>query len=225
MNEFVGLEWHLLRGHEGVVLVQDSVFAGGGYGLSMNHPPQRFELNNVLLANRGGGVLTEFRKGDAESCDVNFRNVTQRFGYSVIDAIVHDDSIASLLVRLTSSECVYDPQSAIVRVKPPATWSADKIRVAFRSAETGNPAIVSPNTASAIYIDSSLGQPVTLPASQVTEDSLLLADLEFQTSDANSQGESPTLQSPWDSSALLDFDGPKLTSQMPGIDVKKLPNE
>ena len=225
LNEFVGLEWHLLRGHEGVVIAQDSVFAGGGYGLSMNHPPRRFELSNVLLANRGGGVLTEFRKGDAESWDASFRNVTQRFGYSVIDAIVHDDSAPALKVGLTSAECVYEPQAAVIRVKPPQSWRADKIEVAFRSAESGNPAIVPPNIASVIYIDASLGQPVTLPASQVTEDNLLLADLEFDVAEpANTDGSSKK-QSPWTASSLRDYDGPKLTNQMPGVDVSKLPNE
>jgi hypothetical protein len=59
----------------------------------------------------------------------------------------------------------------------------------------------------------------------VTEDNLLLADLEFEIAEpANTDGSSKK-QSPWTASSLRDYDGPKLTDQMPGVDVSKLPSE
>ena len=217
-DDFEGLAWLKLAKTEGVVLVRNSVFAGGGYGLSMNHPPRRFELQNVLLANRGSGVLCEFQKGDFTSWSVTARNVTQRFGYSLLDAMVHDNGIRSLELNLASSESVYSPQMAILRLRIPDAWSPDAIRVQLQAGESGNPAIVPPTVTPVVYIDPRLRQPVSLPESQLTDNSVLLAELIFDEQAASSNGASE-----WSSSALLDFEGPKMTLVMPGIDVKQLP--
>lgn len=95
-DNFVGLAWHRLSGSEGSVTMRNSVFAGGGYAVSFNHPPRRCELDNVLLANRGSGLLCEFKQGDLDSWDMFLTNVTQRFGFSVVDAIVHGNGIAQV---------------------------------------------------------------------------------------------------------------------------------
>ncbi|MFO0999286.1 MAG: protein kinase [Planctomycetaceae bacterium] len=218
-DNFEGLAWLKLAEAEGVVLVRNSVFAGGGYGLSMNHPPRRFELQNVLLANRGSGILCEFQKGDSMNWNVTARNVTQRFGYSLLDAMVHDNGIRSLELNLASSESVYSPQMAILRFRIPDAWSPDAIRVQLQAGESGNPAIVPPTVTPAVYIDPRLRQPVSLPESQLTDNSVLLAELIFDeqsstTADATNE---------WSSSVLLDFEGPKMTLVMPGIDGKQLP--
>lgn len=221
-DNFEGLAWLKLADAEGVVLVRNSVFAGGGYGLSMNHPPRRFELQNVLLANRGSGVLCEFQNGDSTIWNVVARNVTQRFGYSLLDAVVHDNGIRSLELSLASSESVYSPQMAILRLRIPDAWSPDGIRVQLQAGESGNPAIVPPTVIPVVYIDPRLNQPVSLPESQLTDNSVLLADLVF-----NEQSSSPesaaSESSEWSSSALLDFEGPKMTLVMPGIEVTQLP--
>lgn len=222
LTEFVGVEWHRPRGSEGVVTISDSVFAGGGYGLSMNHPPRRLELNNVLISNRGGGLLAEFQKTDAEIWDISLRNVTQRFGFSLLDAIVHNDGIRSLTLNVLSTECAYAPQTAVVRIKTPGNWRSEQIKASFRAAETGNPAVIPPNVIPVVYIDPSLGQAIALPDSQLDEEELLPAELQFNDADASTSANPKTA---WDGSRLQDFDGPKLTDRMPGIIPENLPAE
>lgn len=225
-DNFVGLAWHRLSGTEGNVTMRNSVFAGGGYAVSFNHPPRRCELDNVLLANRGSGLLCEFKRSDPDSWDMFLTNVTQRFGFSVVDAIVHGNGIARLNLNMTATECVFSPQMAIVRLQTPAAWRPEMMQIQVRGGETGNPAVVPPSVASAIYIDQSLGQPVSLPEAQLKNDGVLLADLVFDetkpgvgTNDAGAPGQ----PSPWINSSLVDFEGPKLTTMMPGVVVARLP--
>ncbi|MEJ7592510.1 MAG: protein kinase [Planctomycetaceae bacterium] len=225
-DNFVGLAWHRLPGTEGSVMIRNSVFGGGGYAASFNHPPRRCELDNVLLANRGSGLLCEFRKGDSDSWDVYCMNVTQRFGFSVVDAIVHSGGIARLSLNMTATESVFSPQMAIVRLQPPAAWRPDAMHVQVRGGETGNPAVVPPSVSTAVYIDKTLGQPVSLPEAQLKNEGVLLADLIFdETSpDAAASGAAVAERSsPWINSSLVDFEGPKLTTMMPGIIVARLP--
>ena len=221
-DDFEGLAWLKLADAEGVVLVRNSVFAGGGYGLSLNHPPRRLELQNVLLANRGSGILCEFQKGDATNWSVTARNVTQRFGFSLLDAMIHDNGIRSLELNLASSESVYSPQMAVLRLRIPDAWSPDAIRVQLQAGESGNPAIVPPTVTPVVYIDPRLRQPVSLPEPQLTDNSVLLAELIFDEQNPSADG-TGNETSEWSSSALLDFEGPKMTPVMPGIDVKQLP--
>jgi len=225
-DNFVGMAWHQLSGTEGNVTIRNSVFAGGGYAASFNHPPRRCELENVLLANRGSGILCEFKKGDSDSWDVFFSNVTQRFGFSVVDAIVHSGGIDRLSLNMTVTESVFSPQMAIVRLQPPAAWRPEAMQVQVRGGETGNPAVVPPSVTTAVYIDKALGQPVSLPETQLKNDGVLLADLVFdETSSATvASGTAQADQtSPWINSSLVDFEGPKLTTLMPGIVVARLP--
>ena len=221
-DDFEGLAWLKLADAEGVVLVRNSVFAGGGYGLSLNHPPRRFELQNVLLANRGSGILCEFQKNDATNWSVTARNVTQRFGFSLLDVMVHDNGIRSLELNLASSESVYAPQMAILRLRIPEAWNSEAIRVQLQAGESGNPAIVPPTVTPVVYIDPRLRQPVSLPDSQLTENSVLLAELIFDEQNST-PGTAPVGSSEWSSSALLDFEGPKMKLVMPGIDATQLP--
>ena len=66
----------------------------------------------------------------------------------------------------------------------------------------------------------SLGQFVGLPDGQITENTLLLADLTFGRPPS---GDGAPDGSDWSASALEDFEGPKLTEIMPGIAVSRLP--
>ena len=145
------------------------MFAGGGYAASFNHPPRRCELDNVLLANRGSGILCEFHKGDMDSWNVFCKNVTQRFGFSVVDAIIHSGGISRLSLNMTVTESVFSPQMAIVRLQPPAAWRPDAMQVQVRGGETGNPAVVPPSAATAVYIDKATGT-TSEPAGSSTEE-------------------------------------------------------
>ena len=213
-DRFEGIAWLGAAGSEGVVIIRNTVFAGGGYGLSFNHPPRRCEFDNVLFANRVSGILCEFQKGDADAWDFVAHNVTQRFGFSVADTVVHDGGIDRVRIILTSAECVYAPRMAILRLHVPASWKADAMKVQLSASENGNPTVVPPATQPVVYIDQRLGQPV----------SLLLADLEFDEGRRTNNGENANAPgSEWSGSELLDFEGPKLTPIMPGIDASRLP--
>jgi hypothetical protein len=220
-DDFAGLAWDRLRETEGVVLVTDSVFAGGGYAMSLSGRPRRCEWNNVLLASRGGGVLCAFRTGDSLDWAIDCDHVTQRFGFSVVDVIVPDDATGRLRLVMTSTDCVFAPQMAVTRIRSPQSWTPEAMQVLFRAREAGYPAIVPPGTQPVAWIDPALNQPVSLPDRQVPEQSLLLAELTFR-DPATTPAAAPT---PWDSSALEDFDGPKFTTSMPGIDTARLPVE
>lgn len=221
-DNFQGIEWRRPNSEAGIIMIRSTVFAGGGYGLSFNHPPHRCELENVLFANRGSGMLCEFQKGDAESWNLLCTNVTQRFGFSLLDTVIQKDGLKQVQINLTSSECVYSPQMAIVRLQAPEVMRPDAMRIEFRAGESGNPAVVPPDTRPAVYIDRRLNQPVSLPEAQVTDTSLLLAELTFY--DGNSAPDDER-SSEWFTAALFDFEGPKLTPIMPGIDPVRLPRQ
>lgn len=216
-DDFSGLGWYRPSGVEGIVLITNTVFAGGGYGLSLNHPPQRFELRNVLLANRGSGMLCEFSNGDSDAWSASLKNVTQRFGFSLADVIVHEQGPQALNLTMTSQDCVYQPRMAVVRIRPVNEWKPEAMMVRFSAGDTGQPAIVSPTADSVVYINRTLGQPVSLPESRLPDNMLLFAEVVFE------ETEPQTPSSPWSASALADFDGPKLSTQLPGIVVSELP--
>jgi hypothetical protein len=220
VDNFIGMEWRRTGSDGGVVMVRRSVFSGGGYGLGFDHPPRRCELENVLLASRGGGVLCEFQKSDLPAWNVICRQVTQRFGYSVIDAIVRPGGLPRVDLEITSDETVYDPRMAVVRLMIPPEWTQDDIRVRFTAAGNTTPAIVAPSAASAVYVDSRLRQTVILPESQITDQELLPAELTFVEGEVSVESSGT---SEWQTSALADFEGPKLSQKMPGIDPGPLP--
>jgi hypothetical protein len=214
---FAAIAWYAPPEAATEVIIRNSILAGGGYGISFSHPPQRVELNNVLLANRGSGLLCEFGSGDPDLWRCDCRNVTQRFGFSVADVVVHDDGPARIQLTLSSQDCVFAPRMSVVRFQTPDTWKPPHMDVRFLAGETGNPALISPETQPAVWIDPALQRPVSLPETQLVETVLLLAELEFQ--DA---GDSE-MKNTWEGSVLRDFEGPRLTNVMPGIDPGRLP--
>ena len=218
-DDYSGLAWYQPETGGGRISIRHSVFAGGGYGFAMNQPPDELSLEGVLLASRGGGLLCEISSAARSSFAVSLQNVTQRFGYSVADIVAHDNGAARLEAELNCNECAFQPRMAVVRVRPANGWtSADMlIRFAASSEGGGIPAVVSPNLEPAVYIDRSLGQAVSLPEAQVPDPQLLFAELEFAVSDAEKNGAA------WTAAEVIDFDGPKLSTAMPGCSATKLP--
>lgn len=217
-DEFSGIGWYRPAGSEGIVLVSNSVFAGGGYGISFEHPPGRFELRNVLLANRGSGVLCEFSGEDRDAWSASLQNVTQRFGFSLMDVVVHESGPERLSLSITSEDCVYQPRMAVLRIRPVQEWKPESMLVRFAAGESGHPGIVRPAADAVVYVQRTLGQPVRLPESRLPDSMLLFVDATF------ADAEETSFSTPWAGSALVDFDGPKLSSQLPGIVVDQLPS-
>ena len=83
--------------------------------------------------------------------------------------------------------------------------------------DSGHPAILSPEAEAAVYIDRTLNQTVALPDESLPDNMLLFVDSTFKDS------EQQHFSTPWEASLLLDFDGPKLSQQLPGIIAEQLP--
>jgi hypothetical protein len=90
--------------------------------------------------------------------------------------------------------------------------------VRFASGESGHPGIVRPAADAVVYVQRTLGQPVRLPESRLPDSMLLFVDATF------ADAEETSFSTPWAGSALVDFDGPKLSNQLPGIVVDQLPS-
>ena len=218
-DDFSGVAWYEPAGERGRISIHRSVFAGGGYGFAMNHPPQELELDQVLLASRGGGLLCELSDPERPTFAAKLRRVTMRFGFSVADLVVHEGGPARLEAILDGGDSAFSPRMALVRVRPAAGWTSAEMLVRFTSDSPGggNPVVVSPELEPAVYIDRSLGQPVALPDSQVPDPQLLFAELQFR---GSGSGEG---QDPWLGAEVLDFEGPKLSAVMPGCRSAELP--
>ncbi|MEY3176276.1 MAG: Serine/threonine-protein kinase PrkC [Planctomycetota bacterium] len=218
-DEFSGVSWYEPPGFRGgEIAVRHSVFAGGGYGLAMNQPPRLLALQNVLFACRGGGMLCEVADAERTAWTAQLSHVTQRFGFSVADFVVHDggrDGPQQLVAELICEESAFEPRMAVVRVRPAEGWTsaAMQVRLSAEPDSGGIPAVVPPETEPAVYIDRNLGQPAALPEAQVPNPQLLYADLEF------ADGGSGL----WGAAELVDFEGPRLSESMPGCDVQSLP--
>ncbi|MFM8475063.1 MAG: serine/threonine protein kinase [Planctomycetaceae bacterium] len=219
-DEFSGISWYAPPGNQGRITIRRSVFAGGGYGFAMNQPPQALQLENVLLACRGGGMLCEIADPRHTAWTAGLKHVTQRFGFSVVDFVVHDGAAPGsgpqqLEAELVCDEAAFEPRMAIIRVRPGEAWTSASIRVRISGPEgsSGLPAVVPPETEPAVYIDSSLGKPAALPESQFADLQLLYADLQFA---AEGTGV-------WAAAELVDLEGPRLSESLPGCRVRDLP--
>lgn len=231
VDTFVGIEWHRTDDSTGLVAVARTVFGGGGYGISLDHPPKSCQFENTLFASRGGGVLCEFPDPNEAVWKVDCRNVTQRFGFSAFDVVVYPEGPENLVLEILSAETVYDPRIAVVRMLVPDNWATDQMQIFLRAGETGNPAVVPPSIPAAVYVDRSIRQTVILPETSLNDSGFLPAELTFGTPpgatgepDVSEGGPAPAAEGrEWLSSELQDFEGPKLTTQMPGIQARQLP--
>ena len=219
-DEFSGISWYSPPGDQGHISIRRSVFAGGGYGFAMNQPPESLELDNVLLACRGGGMLCELADPGRPTWTAGLKHVTQRFGFSVVDFVVHDGTVPGsgpqqLEAVLVCDEAAFEPRMAILRVRPGEAWTSASIRVRISGPEgsSGIPAVVPPETEPAVYIDRSLGKPAALPESQFADLQLLYADLQFA---AEGSGV-------WAAAELVELEGPRLSESLPGCRVQDLP--
>ena len=201
-----------------IVTVKDCVFDGATYGLWFSQPPVRCGLENVLFADTAASLRCDTDSRD-KSPSLNFSasHVTSVAGQSFLDIVSASPDLAELRIQIRCGESVLCPQLSLVRTAWPEGISPEVARVEFLLPERGNPTIVSPSIHPVVYFDRSLGKLVQLPTAQVTSESLLMANPVFRSQ--------PSPQSAVDvvqTSELLDFEGPKLTTEMPGIDVQRL---
>lgn len=210
------------------LVLQDSIFAGAGYGVRMNHPPRHCVLANVVLGTENSGLRCDFSEPADRDWHLQISKVTSRGGQSVLDVVVREAQIPSVSVRMSGGESVLAPGLALIRVAAPTGWPMNQFRAEFRLPETGNATIVPPGIEWALYFDPQLKSFVRLAEQQVLAESLLIAAPEFGSGSAGMPAASLPVQPDSDSSRLsgyelLDFEGPKLNAVMPGIDRTRLP--
>lgn len=212
-----GLRWNPAPAARGRIVIRNTWFTGNGYALSCTGMPAGLSMTNVLLASRGGGILCESSGDRTAIWSPELHRVTQRFGFSVLDLIAADVATELPEIRLSTRNCVFAPTRSVIRLLPCPGTTGDGLRVSFAAHPDSYPPLKSSVADDAVWIDRSLGRPIQLAESQISENMLLPTTLEFAApQSAESSGIVTECQ-------LLDFDGPKLFGQMPGIDPASLP--
>lgn len=205
------LVWETSSVQPARIVIRNSAFDGRGYGLSLTSPPAGISLANVLLASLGGGIRCELPSGHSAEFAPDVTNVTQRFGFSVIDLISLSAEAPATSLRLKTRDCVFAPTQAVIRFLPAAGQRGNRLQLRIDSHPAGYPPLRDPTAADAVWIDRDLKRSVLLGESQFTENMLLPATLEF--ADGPGSSSSDLLSG----SQLVDFNGPKISGQLPGF--------
>lgn len=211
--------WTPHEGHASVVSVSNSVFHGSGYGLWMTSSPQRCELTNVLITNQRAGVRCDVHPATNAAFKMTVDRVTQVGGLNFLDAVVPTEKPKSLRVQMTCGESVLAVSGALVQVAAPKNWPLKRATVECLLPQRGNPTIIPPGVRTAVGFDSGLNAVVALQESQVRAEALLIAEPIFRGTSAHDDAANDA-DTAWQ---LLNFEGPKLSLQMPGVDVTMLP--
>ncbi|MEZ6040083.1 MAG: protein kinase [Planctomycetaceae bacterium] len=70
------------------LLLRDVAITGAGYGIRLQQPPTRLQLDNVLLRTNVSGIRCDVSDPDGESLPISMNRVTQRTGASLLDVVV-----------------------------------------------------------------------------------------------------------------------------------------
>jgi len=213
--------WTPQTGRTSVVSVSNCVFEGSGYGLWLHQPPKRCDIKNVLFTSNRAAVRCDVGVAKSASVSLNASQVTQVGGISFLDAVVTDATANDLSVRLTCGESVLSVSTGIIQVAAPPEWPLANVRVECLLPERGNPTIIPPDVSTAIAFDATLNAVVQLREEQVRSEALLIANPVFRgQGNADDSGEQAAQ---YDDFELLDYEGPKLSPALPGVDVRQLP--
>ena len=217
-NQDRGLRWTPRTGTTSVISISDCVFSGSGYGLSMSTPPERCSLHNLLVTSRRAAIRCEVDSGTKSTVRMSVSRVTHVGGVSFLDAVLSDAKPQELLIQIQCGESVLAVSTGLVQIAGPTDWPLSRVRVECLLPEQGNPTIVPPDVPTAIGFDSSLNAVIALQPTQVRAEALLIAQPSFR-------GESKiaSRSSRFAAFELLDYEGPKLSPRLPGVDVAELP--
>jgi hypothetical protein len=190
------------------------VLRGRGYGFWAQGTPGRLQFDNVLLAQQAGGVRLDSSHSPLR---LSISQVTQVGGHSFVDVIPHRDHSGQFLIQMQCGESVLAPSTGLIRIAASESMTLKDPHVEFLLPERGNATIIPPEVDPVLCFDRSLGQFVKLTDTQIVSESLLIAKPLFR------GAESPDLPFANQHFELLDYEGPKLNPQMPGISVPDLP--
>ena len=211
------VHWSAASGVTNVISMKNCVFSGGGYGMWLSAVPDRCTLTNTLFINRGAALRCDVSKAASASLRLTLSQVTQAVGHSFLDFVTENPGVDSVGVQIRCGESVLAPSAALVRIALPAGTESPNIKVEFLLPERGNPTVVPPAVDPVVYFDRSLNQMVRLADSKIVAESLLIAKPVFRSASGDTTD--------FEQFELLDFEGPKLSQQMPGIDASALPQE
>lgn len=207
-----------VRGTSGVessVQFADSVFRGTGDGILLDRAVLSCAFRNCLATSTGAVVRVSHESGAFPVVRAERLTVSQ--SKSLLDIVVGDpDSVLTLQVECVESVFATSTATAgLIRIAGPENWRPDRLQVLFSPPIQGNGAIVSSAVNPVIYLDRSLRQMVALSEKQIENRSLMLVEPTFAAPSGSA--------SPWAGFELTDFDGPKLSPQLPGVDISRLP--
>lgn len=211
-----GLWWKPRTGVTSVVSVSDCVLMGSGYGLWMSRPPARCTLKHLLVTNRRGAVRCDVNSSD--SIRLVASHLTQVGGVSFLDAVLPDSTLPELRIQVECGESVFAVRTGLVQIAAAGNWPLSRAQVEFLLPERGNPSIVLPDVQTAIAFDSTLNAVVGLAETQMRTEALLIANPVFR-EEADGRMEDNSFAA----FELLDYEGPKLSQEMPGVEVDRLP--
>lgn len=213
-----GLYWRPRAGLTSVVSISDTVFHGSGYGIWMSSLPKRCEVDNLLVRTDRAALRFDVTSVGTANINLKATAVTQVSGISFLDAVVHDADCQKLQVRVTFGESVLAVTTGLIQIASPEAWPLQRAEVECLLPERGNPTIVPPGVLTAVGFDAGLNSVVALQDSQIRVEALLIANPVFRTDRSLS-----TTAVPDAAFELTDYEGPKLSQQLPGVELSKLP--
>lgn len=197
-----------------------TILLGQGHGIRCSRVPSELVFENCVLGSDSSAISCEVAATESSAKAVlrsRFRNVVLKSAPAVFDLVIRETSLAELQLILEGNESVLCPEIALARIAAPEGWETSRCQVDFKLSGTGNPVIVPPETRTVVFFDPRLKSYVEASASQVKEDCLLIAQPAFTEIPGQSLVEVIKAHE------LADFEGPKLTTEMPGVRFSGFP--
>lgn len=220
-QQAVCFHWSQSTGTTSTLQVQNCVFKSDGAALSTSVAPQRCVLRNCLMLVKRSVLRATVPASMSAPWPLTIHRITQPTGLTFADFLIPDQSASACKVAMTAGESVLTPTLALVQFASRNESAANQSRIEFRLPERGNAIIVPPQIASAVVWDQSLKSVVELAPDQIYSGAILSAEPRFRGQVSAKPGQP---KSPWQAFELIDYEGPKLTTKLPGIQVTTLPN-
>lgn len=216
----VCLHWSESTGTTATLQLEDCVLKSNGAAISTSVAPQRCSLRNCLMLVKRCVLRATVPASMSAPWPLTIHRITQPAGLTFADFLMPDSKASPCRVTMTAGESVLNPTLALVQFAARKDAAAVQSQVEFRLPERGNAVIVPPQVAPAVAWDQSLRSVVALDSDNVFSGAILSAEPLFrgQSPDAIQQASSP-----WQAFELIDYDGPKLTTELPGIQLSNLP--
>ncbi|MEP3477619.1 MAG: protein kinase [Fuerstiella sp.] len=220
-QQAVCLHWSESTGTTSTLQIQDCVFKSDGAALSTSIAPQRCVLRNCLMLVKRSVLRATVPASMSAPWPLTIHRITQPTGLTFADFLIPDQSATACQVNMTAGESVLNPTLALVQFASRNESAASQSRIEFQLPERGNAIIVPPRITSAVAWDQSLKSVVELAPDHVYSGAILSAEPRFRGQVSPKQGQP---SSPWQAFELIDYEGPKLTTKLPGIQIATLPN-